>query len=164
MSVRVIFRLEHSDVIQILTARPESLHRNETGSGYDRDGPVLPANALARLPHRREGRGDDEKVQAQQVSGLGVGLRQAMDLDDILPDLEGTGLDPIALLPCHLLGAFDLFDWKEEIDVNGCPRARVDREREPAADGIVHVPPLESIQKSAELIDEIQHSPRNLAP
>ena len=80
MSVRPIFRVEHSDVVQVLTARPESLHRNETR------------------------------------------LRQAMDLDHSLLNHQGTGLDPIALLPRHPLRALHLFDGKEEVDVDGCPR------------------------------------------
>ena len=92
---------------------------------------MLPADALARLPNRRERRGDDEKVEAQEISGVGVGLRQAMDLDHILPDHEGPGLDPIAPPACHLLGSVDLVDRKEEVDIEGCSRARVDRERLP---------------------------------
>lgn len=87
-----------------------------------RSGPVLPADALARLPHRYEYRSDDEKVQTQQVSTLEVGLRQAMDLDHSLLNHQGTGLDPIALPPRHPLRALHLFDGKEEVGVDGCPR------------------------------------------
>jgi hypothetical protein len=87
-----------------------------------------------------------------------------MDLDHILPDHEGPGIDAIAPPACHLLGSVDLVDRKEEVDIEGCSRARVDRERETTADGEVNARPLECAHKSAKLIDEVQHDATSIAP
>jgi len=120
----------------------------------------FPLGAGARLPRvLRHPRADLDHIERQHFGIPGDNLGEPMHHDLALSQPRGCPLAPNEPVGQeHLDDLHDGLWWRQEVDIDRCPRVRVNRHRDAPADRVRNPSAAEGAHDRSKFLEQVRHA------